>query len=50
METYEKQLNIINLHLDDIKNENMELRKKLSENPAGDQKVKGFIAEKKKFE
>ncbi len=41
---------MINLHLDDIKKENIELRKKIIENPGSEQKAKGFIAEKKKFE
>lgn len=40
---------MINLYLDDIKNENIDLQKKVNESPS-DSRMKGFIAEKKKYE
>lgn len=49
-ETYEEQLKMINLHLDDIKNENIELQKRITESPGSDSKMKGFVVEKKKYE
>lgn len=40
---------MLNLHLDDVKKQNIDFRKRIQESPANDQKTRGLIAEKKKF-
>lgn len=40
----------MNKHLDDIKKENIEMLKRQNDNPGNDQKMKFFIAERRKLE
>ena len=49
-ESYDKNIDILNRHLENVKAQNIELKDKLVNTPGNEQKLKGLMAERRKLE
>ena len=49
-ESYDKNIEVLNRHLETVKSENIKLKEKLMSAPGNDQKLKGLMGERKKLE